>query len=237
MIKIDKMLFGCKELQIDLTELQIEEFKTFKTLLKEWNEKINLTAIKDDDEIDIKHFLDSITLLQTPYFEGVQSVIDIGTGGGFPGIPLKILRPDLKITLFDSLKKRLKYLDIVIDDLNLKDIETLHGRAEDFASGTRRESYDRVVSRAVANLSTLSEYCLPYVKVGGYFIAMKGPIVESEIEDAEKAIKTLGGKIIEKIDVGIPCSDLRHNLVIIEKIKKTPKNYPRQAGEPKRNPL
>jgi len=237
MLSIDKMLLGCQELNIDLTETQIEQFKRFKELLKEWNEKINLTAIKEDDEIDIKHFLDSLTLLQTKYFNGHQKVIDIGTGGGFPGVPLKIMKPELEITLFDSLKKRLNYLDIVIEELELSQIETLHGRAEDFAKEVKREKYDRVVSRAVANLSTLSEYCLPYVKVGGYFIAMKGPIVEEEIDTAKKAIRILGGKIVEKIDVGIPCSDLRHNLVIIKKIKPTPKKYPRQAGKPKRNPL
>lgn len=234
---LSKLISGTKEMNIELTDKEQKEFEVFKALLMEWNEKINLTAIKDPDEIDIKHFLDSLTLLKTNYFEGELKVLDVGTGGGFPGIPLKILRPELNISLLDSLKKRLNYLDIVIETLGLVNIETLHGRAEDFAKTEKRESYDRVVSRAVANLSTLSEYCLPYVKVGGYFIAMKGPEVGDEMNTAKKAISLLGGKIIEKIDVEIPHSDLHHNLVVIKKINKTPKRYPRQAGQPKKNPL
>lgn len=229
---------GLKELGIEYDSDMIEKFGQFKELLKEWNQKMNITAITEDDEIDIKHFLDSAAILKAGVFEGKKKVIDIGTGGGFPGVPMKILNPDLDMLLFDSLNKRLKFLDVVIDELNLENIETLHGRAEEFGRKEGyRESFDIVVSRAVASLNTLSEYCLPFVKKGGYFIAMKGPEVDEEVELAKNAIDKLGGKIENKKDVHIPFSDLDHNILVIKKVKNTPKQYPRGGGNPRKKPL
>lgn len=239
MVKVNNTLVKGLELKnIAIDNQALERFDQYQELILEWNQKINLTAIEEREEFTIKHFLDSLTLLETECFEGKKKVLDIGTGAGFPGVPLKIMRPELDITLLDSLKKRLTFLDLVIKDLGLERIRTLHGRAEDHAKDKKhREAYDLVVSRAVANLSTLSEYCLPYVKKGGHFIAMKGPIIDEEIQNAEKALKLLGGKIVARKDVEIPFSELRHNLLIIEKIASTPKEYPRQAGKPKKDPL
>ncbi len=229
---------GLKELGIEYDDDMIEKFGQFKELLKEWNQKMNITAITEDDEIDIKHFLDSAAILKAGVFEGKKRVIDIGTGGGFPGVPMKILNPELDMLLFDSLNKRLKFLDVVIDELNLENIETLHGRAEEFGRKEGyRESFDIVVSRAVASLNTLSEYCLPFVKKGGYFIAMKGPEVDEEVDLAKNAINKLGGKVEKKKDVHIPFSDLDHNILVIKKIKNTPKQYPRGGGNPRKKPL
>lgn len=232
------LIDGLKIMEIDIEESNIEKFDIFQDMILDWNQKINLTAIEDKEEFTIKHFLDSLTLLKTGKFEEKLKVLDIGTGAGFPGVPLKIMRDDLDITLLDSLKKRLNFIDLAIDTLKLKHIQTLHGRAEDYAQNKKyREGFDLVVSRAVANLSTLSEYCLPYVKKNGYFIAMKGPIIEEEIQAAKYAIRILGGEIVERVDVHIPFSELHHNLLIIKKVASTPKQYPRQAGKPKKEPL
>lgn len=238
MTKIDTLINGLKEFDIEFSDDLIDKFKTYKELLKEWNEKINLTAITDDDEIDIKHFLDSITVLKTGYIKSGDTIIDIGTGGGFPGIPIKILKDDTKVVLLDSLNKRINFLNEVINELNLKNITTIHGRAEDFGKDENyREKFDIVVSRAVASLNILSEYCIPFVKVGGNFIALKGPDIKNEIEESKNALKILGGEIIDKIEIKLPSSDITHYLVVIKKIKETSKKYPRKAGKPKKNPL
>lgn len=238
MSNIETFINGCKELEINLTENQASQFVMFKALLKEWNEKINITAITDDVEIDIKHFLDSITVFKTNKILAGKSIIDIGTGGGFPGVPIKIIEPNCDVTLFDSLNKRLIFLNEVIDRLELKDIRTVHGRAEEFGRKEDfRECFDIATSRAVASLDTLCEYSLPFVKKGGYFIAMKGSEVDEEIERSEKAIKLLGGHIEDKIEVILPYSDIKHNLLVIKKVENTDKKYPRGGGKPKKSPL
>ncbi len=236
MTNINTLLEGLVDFGIELSEKQKEQFSKYKDLLKEWNEKINITAITDDKEIDIKHFLDSLTPLK--YFDGNKKVIDVGTGGGFPGLPLKIFNNDLDITLLDSLNKRIVFLNKVIEELKLSGIEAVHGRAEELGrSIVYREKYDICVSRAVASLNTLAEYCMPFVKVGGYFISMKGPNVEEELNESENGIKILGGKIVKKEIVILPKSDIEHSLIIIEKIKETSTKYPRAGGKPKKNPL
>ena len=238
MSNIDTLVKGINSLGIELDLNQKDAFIKYKELLKEWNQKINITTITDDDEIDIKHFLDSLTPLSTALFDGNKSLIDIGTGGGFPGIPLKIARPDLNVLLLDSLNKRIVFLNHVLEQLGLKNIEALHGRAEELSNKPLyREKYDICISRAVAQLNTLSEYCLPFVKVGGHFISMKGPDVEEELEMSKKAIGLLGGRIIDTIYAEIPESDIVHSLIIIEKIKQTPTKYPRAGGKPRKNPL
>lgn len=238
MTNISTLIEGVEDLNITLTSDEQDKFIKYKELLVEWNEKINITAITDEKEIDIKHFLDSITPMVTNLFQGEKKVIDIGTGGGFPGLPLKILNPKLKVTLLDSLNKRITFLNEVIKSLELNEIEAIHGRAEELARKAEyREKYDVCVSRAVASLNTLSEYCLPFVKKDGYFISMKGPEVEEELEDAKKAIDKLGGKIIKIEKIQIPKSDIYHSLIIIKKISETSTKYPRGGGKPKKNPL
>lgn len=238
MANIDVLSKGVKELNIELTEDQKSKFSLYKDLLSEWNQKINITAITEDDEVDIKHFLDSLTSMVTGLFDGKKSIIDIGTGGGFPGLPLKIINEDLEISLLDSLNKRIIFLDEVIAQLELKNIIAIHGRAEELGLKPEyREKYDICISRAVASLSILSEYCIPFVKVGGYFISMKGPEVDEEIEESKKAINLLGGKVVDKKIIKIPQSDIVHSLIIIEKIKHTPTKYPRGGGKPRKNPL
>ena len=198
-MNIDTLIEGSKELNIELDEKALESFKTYKSLLQEWNEKIDITTIIEDVEVDIKHFLDSLSPVNTQLFEGNKKIIDIGTGGGFPGLPLKIYNNDLKVTLLDSLNKRIKFLDEVINTLKLKEIEAVHGRAEELSRKKEyREQYDICISRAVASLDTLSEYCLPFVKVGGHFISMKGPDVEEELKLSRNAINTLGGKVAKE---------------------------------------
>jgi 16S rRNA (guanine527-N7)-methyltransferase len=227
-----------EELNIKLKKRQMCQFLQYYELLVEWNSFMNLTAITDFDEVIKKHFIDSLSLVKGIDLSKEFSVIDIGTGAGFPGIPLKIAFPNLKITLLDSLNKRIKFLDEVINILELKDIKTIHGRAEDFAKEKNyRQSYDLCVSRAVANLSTLSEYCLPYVKTGGKFISYKSEKITDEMNAAKNAIKILGGNISGQVDFNLPDSDIYRNLFIIDKIKDTPMKYPRKAGLPSKEPL
>lgn len=238
MNSIQTLLDGISELNIELNEEQKNKFIIYKKLLKEWNKKINITAITDDKEIDIKHFLDSLTPNITNLFEGEKSVIDIGTGGGFPGLPLKIVNPSLKVTLLDSLNKRIIFLNEVIKSLNLKDVKAIHGRAEELGRTVEyREKYHVCISRAVASLDTLSEYCIPFVKKGGYFISMKGPDVEKELEESKKAINILGGNIETVEKIMLPESNISHSLIIIKKTKETPTKYPRGGGKPKKRPL
>lgn len=229
---------GARELKINIEEKNIDSFNIYKEMLKEWNQKINITSITNDDEIDVKHFLDSLTPLITNLFNGKKKLIDIGTGGGFPGLPLKIINQDLNVTLLDSLNKRIIFLNEVINKLGLKDIVAIHGRAEELSiKPMYREQYDIAISRAVASLNTLSEYCMPFVKVGGYFISMKGPEIDDELKSSSNAIKILGGKVIDTKLINLPESDIVHSLIIVEKIKETPTKYPRGGGKPRKNPL
>lgn len=227
-----------KALKIALTNNQIQQFLDYYEMLIEWNQFMNLTAITDYEEVMKKHFLDSIALNQAFDVSKECTLIDVGCGAGFPGLALKIAYPNLKVTLLDSLNKRVQFLDAVIERLGLKNINTIHGRAEDFAKQDgMRETFDLAVSRAVANLSTLSEYCLPFVKVGGYFIPYKSEKASEEIEKAQNAIKILGGKLEEKKEYHLPDSDYYRNLLLIKKEKTTPKKYPRKAGLPSKEPL
>lgn len=204
--------------------------------LLEWNEKINLTAITDENEIIIKHFIDSLTIYK--YVCGCENLIDIGTGAGFPGIPLKIVDEKVKITLLDSLNKRIIFLEEIIKQIKLKNINAIHLRAEEAGINKEyRQKYDIATSRAVANLSTLVEYMLPFIKVGGKCICMKGANIEQELEESKKAIKVLGGEI-EKIEkITIPDTDYIRNIIIIKKVAETPNKYPRKAGKPSKEPI
>lgn len=226
------------ELGIQLTDRQIEKFLLYYEMLIEWNGFMNLTAITEYDEVMKKHFIDSLSLIKAYDLSQERKVIDIGTGAGFPGLVLKIAFPQLEITLLDSLNKRIQFLDAVIQNLSLTGVETVHGRAEDYAKpGKLRECFDLAVSRAVSNLSTLSEYCLPFVKQGGYFISYKSEKISEEAEAAQNAIVLLGGKIQKQVDFTLPDSDIYRNFLLIEKISGTPKKYPRKAGLPSKEPL
>ena len=232
-LKEDAILFD-----VNLSDKQLEQFYTYYKMLIEWNEKINLTAITDFDEVLKKHFLDSISIGRILKQDAFASILDIGTGAGFPGIPIKIAFPDTNITLMDSLNKRINFLNEVIDVLGLEKIESIHGRAEDFAKkGMLRESFDICISRAVANLSSLSEFCLPYVKIGGKFISYKSEKAMEELEDSKKAIDILGGGKINCEEFELPGTDFKRTLVVIQKIKETPAKYPRKAGTPVKQPL
>lgn len=221
---------------VSLDEEMLDKFYNYKNLVIEWNEKINLTAITDDLDFVVKHFVDSLTI--NKYIEKGKTIIDIGTGAGFPGIPLKILNKDNKIILFDSLNKRLKVLDDIINKIDLKNIETLHGRAEEtFKNKKHREKYDVAVSRAVATLNVLAELMLPAVKIGGICICMKGNNAEEEILEAKKAISELGGEIIKVEKTVLPDLNLERNIIIIKKIKQTPTKYPRKPGTPQKEPI
>lgn len=225
-----------KEFNIEISEEQIEKFNKYMSLLLEWNEKINLTAITQPEDVKLKHFIDSLTALK--YIKDNDKIIDIGTGAGFPGIPIKIMRENTDITLLDSLNKRINFLNIVIENLKLKNIQALHGRAEEIARNKLyREKYDIAISRAVANLSTLSEYMLPFIRVGGKCICMKGANVNKELEEAQNAIKELGGEI-EKVDnFYLSNKDNERNIVVIKKVKEIKSKYPRKAGTPSKEPL
>ena len=231
----EELLYKKKKIDIELTEKQVKQFYNYMNLLIEWNNKINLTAITEPKEIILKHFVDCATINK---FIDENKVLDIGTGAGFPGIPLKIINEDLEITLADSLNKRIKFLDIVIETLELNKIETIHARAEELAKNKKyRESYDIVVSRAVAALNVLLEYTTPFIKVGGKVICMKGNNVEEEIKESKNAIKILGTKMLPVEKVVLPDTEITRNIITVEKIKNTPAKYPRKAGTPAKEPL
>lgn len=229
---------GLREMNIEISEYKTDQFIKYKDILLEWNQKMNLTAITEEKEIIIEHFLDSLSCIQTKYLKDEGKMIDVGTGAGFPGIPLKIVLPNIQLTLLDSLKKRIGFLEELCAELNLSKVELIHGRAEDFGKNKDyRERYDYVVSRAVAALNILVEYCIPFIKAGGYFICQKGPKLIEEMKDAKKAIKILGGEIVDQIKIDLPFSDRDYNILIIKKIKQTPIKYPRKAGKPSKNPI
>lgn len=240
---MNKLVNICNKINIEISDDQIDCFEKYYELLIEKNKVMNLTAITDKEDVIVKHFIDSIALIPYLTDKGINinnelKIIDIGTGAGFPGLPLKIMMPDVKFTLLDSLNKRVSFLNEVIDELKLKDIEALHGRAEDYASDNKyREKYDICVSRAVANLSTLSEYCIPFVKEDGYFISYKAGESEEEINNSKNAIKILGGKINKVEEFVLPGTDASRVFVFIRKQELTDKKYPRKAGVPAKKPL
>jgi 16S rRNA (guanine527-N7)-methyltransferase len=242
--KYEQMIKDFSSLGIELSDKQLEQFDKYYELLIKWNEVMNLTAITEFDDVCKLHFVDSVSgYLAFDFGKEEYSLIDIGTGAGFPSIPLKIIFPNMKITLLDSLNKRLKFLDEVIDTLGLNDegsIVTLHGRAEDFSqkkSGSLRETFDIATSRAVANMATLSEYCLPYVKVGGKFIAYKSEKASDELSAAKGAIHLLGGKLSEVKEFNLPETDVSRTICIVDKVEPTSGKYPRKAGTPSKQPL
>ena len=229
---------GCQEMGIVLNGEQRQQFVDFYEYLVEKNKVMNLTGITEFQEVLIKHFLDSLACVKAVDIKKVIRIMDVGTGAGFPGVPLKIAFPHLEACLLDSLKKRVNFLEETFDILKLTDITAVHGRAEEYARNKAyRESFDLCVSRAVSNLATLSEYCLPYVKVGGSFISYKSGTVQEEAEQAEKAVKILGGKIKDVVYFSLPDSEIQRSLVVIEKVKSTPGKYPRKAGTPLKEPL
>lgn len=230
---------GLEAMGIALTKRQEEQFEAYKKLLIDWNTRMNLTAIIESEDIDCKHFLDCAVLIGWLKRAGeAKRMIDVGTGAGFPGLPVKILFPECHMTLLDSLAKRVSFLEEVARELSLSDVDCIHGRAEDFGKNPLyRETYDICVSRAVANCTVLSEYCLPFVKKGGYLLALKGPAAELEVKEAKNAITVLGGSVEEIKKVEVPFGDLTRYVVVIQKIQETPQKYPRKSGKALKNPI
>lgn len=232
----ENFLYHAKKMDISINDVQIEKFYKYMQLLLEWNEKINLTAITEEEDVILKHFIDSLTIIK--YIKKDDKIIDVGTGAGFPGIPIKIIMEDTQIVLMDSLNKRINFLNNVIEELELDGIEAIHSRAEELGKNKEyREKFDIATSRAVANMSTLSEYLVPFVKIKGIIICMKGSSIEEELNEARKAISVLGGKIIELSDFLLSDTDIKRHNVIIEKVKQTPNMYPRKAGIPSKEPI
>lgn len=226
------------ELGITLDEKQKQQFYSYYKIMVEWNKVMNLTGITEYEEVNEKHFVDSLSIIKAVDMQKIETVIDVGTGAGFPGIPLKIAFPHLKVVLLDSLNKRIHFLNTVIDNLGLMDIETIHGRAEDYAKQTiYREQFDLCVSRAVSNLSILSEYCIPYIRKNGLFVSYKSGEVEQEVEQAKKAVHILGGKIEEVVKFQLPGTEIGRSFIKIRKKQNTPKKYPRKAGLPAKEPI
>ena len=235
---MNKKLFtdGIEALSGNVSEVQLVQFEKYSRMLVEWNEKMNLTAVTDPDGIAVKHFLDSILPLYHINFDNISSIADIGTGAGFPGIPLKIMMPDKNVTLIDSLNKRINFLKAVCEETGLNGVECIHGRAEEMGKNKDyREKYDAVVSRAVANMTVLCEYCLPFVKVGGMFVALKAENADEELELAKPMIGTLGGKVEEVIEAPLPMSDITRKLIVVRKVKVTPPKFPRRADKIKKD--
>ena len=229
---------GIKDFGIEVNDQMINDLKTYREILVDWNQKMNLTGIEEEKEVFIKHFLDSISAVSNGYIKDGISLIDVGTGAGFPGLPLKICLQNIKLTLLDSLNKRINFLQEVSNTVNLKDIEFIHGRAEDFGKNEDyREKYDVATARAVAGLPILMEFCVPFVKVGGYFVCLKGPNANLELEESKVAMDVLGVEFVEKIDIELPNEELKHNILVFKKIKNTPQKYPRKAGKPAKSPI
>ena len=226
------------EMGLECSDRQAGQFEGYMRGVLEWNEKVNLTRITEPEEFVVKHFLDSLVCCNRREFRQAESIIDVGTGAGFPGVPLAILAPEKKFVLMDSLAKRLKIIDELCDKAGISNVETVHARAEEFARNKKhREKYDLCVSRAVANMAVLSEYCLPFIKVGGGFMAYKGPEAAAEAAEAEKAIKLLGGSLQEIFDASLEKYSISHKIVLIKKVKNTVSKYPRKAGTPTKEPL
>lgn len=227
---------GAARLGLNITERQTEQLIKYARLLQEWNEKINLTAITDDEGIAVKHFLDSMTAICTGRVG--NKVIDVGTGAGFPGLVLKIMRPEIELTLLDSLNKRINFLKAVSEELGLEGTEFIHARAEDGGrNGALRAGFDTVVSRAVANMTTLSEWCIPFLRKNGYFLALKGPLADEELNNARRAISILGGDVEGVYEADIPFSDLRHKIIMVKKERQTPMKFPRKPGIAAKTPI
>ncbi|VYU66333.1 16S rRNA (guanine(527)-N(7))-methyltransferase RsmG [Clostridium tertium] len=238
MIYFQLMKEACEEVGLELKEEQYNKFIDYMKLLQEWNEKINLTAITEDEDIIKKHFIDCIKIFKSDAVRDAKKIIDVGTGAGFPGLPIAIMNPDVKVVLLDSLNKRINFLNTVASKLGLKNVETIHSRAEDGARNVElREKFDVATSRAVANMAVLSEFCMPYVKLNGYFVALKGPSIDEELREGQKAITTLGGNLERVLEVTIEETDLKHNIVEVKKISKCPKTYPRKAGTITKKPI
>ena len=234
----DKFTKQLEKLNIELNEKQREQFHKYYELLVEWNKVMNLTGITEYDEVNEKHFVDSLAVAKVIDLKKIDTVLDIGTGAGFPGLPLKIAYPHLNVVLMDSLQKRINFLNKVVNELGLKNVENLHGRAEDYAKKVEyREQFDLCVSRAVANLSTLSEYCIPFTKVGGVFVSYKSGEIDQEVKDSGNAIKLLGGELEEIVKFQLPDTDINRSFVKIKKVAATKKKYPRKAGMPSKEPL
>ena len=231
----DRIISAAKTIGVELDEKKARQLFTYYNLLVEWNKKMNLTAITDFDEVVEKHFIDSLSCMRTGVFKPGLSVIDVGCGAGFPSIPLKITLPEIDFTLVDSLNKRISFLDCVIEKLDLKSIKTVHARAEDSARSELRDSFDICVARAVANLPVLCELCLPHVKTGGVFVAMKGKEAREEIALSENALKLLGGRVESAENAGVV--GFEHYNIVIKKLSETNKKYPRKAGVPNKKPL
>ncbi|MEG0857573.1 MAG: 16S rRNA (guanine(527)-N(7))-methyltransferase RsmG [Terrisporobacter sp.] len=226
------------EAGLDLSEHQYNQFIKYMKLLQEWNEKVNLTAITEDEDVIKKHFIDCIKAFKSKPIRDAKTIIDVGTGAGFPGLPIAIMSPNTKVTLLDSLNKRVNFLNTVVTNLGLTNVTTIHSRAEDGARKVElREKFDVATSRAVANMAVLSEFCMPYVKVKGYFVALKGPSIDEELKGGKAAIKILGGELQGIIEISIEGTDLRHNIVEVKKIKSCSKLYPRKAGSINKDPL
>lgn len=238
MKEMNLLIDGCKEIGIDITDDQINQFEKYYSMIIDWNSKINLTAITDEKEFIIKHILDSLLVVRAINFKDINNIIDIGTGAGFPGIPLKIIFEDISFTLLDSLKKRINFLKLVCEELDLKNINCIHGRAEDYGNNPQyRETYDLCVSRAVSNLAVLSEYCIPFIKINGNFISYKSSNSNTEIEESKRAIQILGGKISNISSYKLPNSIIDRTFVNVVKISITDEKYPRKAGKPLKNSL
>lgn len=238
MNNVDILIKGLDKLGIGIDSEKLEKLIVFKDILLDWNEKINLTSITDEKEIYIKHFIDSATCLSSGIIKAGHEVIDIGTGAGFPGMVIKILRDDISMTLLDSLNKRVIYLEDAAKRLTLNQVDIIHGRAEEFGvKQGYRERFDVVLSRAVASLNVLAEYCIPYVKMGGHFLCQKGPSYKEELEEAGKAIEILGGSLERVEEYQLPYSDITHYILVIKKIKNTPTKYPRKPGKPAASPI
>lgn len=234
----DLMTVATNDVGLALTENQYEQFIKYMRLVQEWNEKINLTAIIEDEEFIKKHFIDCIKVFKSDAIKEAKTIIDVGTGAGFPGVPIAILHPTAKITLLDSLNKRINFLNLVVKELELKNVVTIHSRAEDGARNPQlRERFDVATSRAVANMAVLSEFCMPYVKKNGHFVALKGPSIEDEMKNGINAIKILGGELKNIIEISVEETDLKHNIVEVSKIGNCPKAYPRKAGTVNKKPL
>ncbi len=234
---IKLLIDSAKALGIDITDEMEKGFSLYFDKLIKWNERINLTAITDERDVVIKHFIDSLTIIK--YLpDGVKSLIDVGTGAGFPGVPVKIIKRNISLTLLDSLEKRIRFLNELVSEIHLTDVNIIHGRAEDLARNPQhREAYDVGTARAVASLTVLSEYILPFIKPGGLFIAMKGSEVKRELDDAQKAISILGGRLESVENFLLPSQNIERNIILIKKFRQTPTQYPRKSGKPTRSPI